>query len=192
MALHIYANEFNNRLPCPAIGDKRWMRPLDTKSIDYLMKYLKNRKVFYCPCNKQQIKYTDFYWNYKPTSRITGYMWVLDTLEGRSWKISGNGNKKWVRTIDVSNPGDVEILTDIVMSNERDYGPPNYPHGNFFDVPGQLENSAGVLDSSSHLLSDSKCEGGNVGFADGHVEWRPFAQMERRSTYYFTYPTFWW
>ena len=46
-----------------------------------------------------------------------------------------------------------------------------------------------IPDCSNHVKSDAEPYGGNIGFLDGHVEWRPFQDMEER---YDTNPCFFW
>jgi prepilin-type processing-associated H-X9-DG protein len=44
----------------------------------------------------------------------------------------------------------------------------------FFHNAWGIYQRHGVHDSSSHLKSDDEPFGGNVGFLDGHGEWRAF------------------
>jgi prepilin-type processing-associated H-X9-DG protein len=47
----------------------------------------------------------------------------------------------------------------------------------------------GIYDSTSHLKTDAVPLGGNIGFVDGHVAWRPFDDMGGR---YGGDRLFWW
>jgi prepilin-type N-terminal cleavage/methylation domain-containing protein/prepilin-type processing-associated H-X9-DG protein len=49
-----------------------------------------------------------------------------------------------------------------------------YPSGNFGTVAGGTLNQVGLYDRTSHLKDDAEPSGLNVGFLDGHVEWRHF------------------
>lgn len=39
-----------------------------------------------------------------------------------------------------------------------------------------------VNDTTNHLNGQGRPQGGNIGFADGHVAWRPFDQMQMQAT----------
>jgi len=135
--------------------------------------------VFYCPSNIPQKKGRDLYWSYgvnpigETGYRVMGYF----ILWPAPWNSSG------VKTIYVDNPADTELVIDIVMSDARPNVWPSddYPNGNFARILcGGMPTMGGFSDSSSHLITDREPAGGNIGFVDGHVEWRPFSQMERR------------
>lgn len=149
--------------------------------------------VFYCPSNIPQKKARDLYWSFavNPPSesgyRIIGYLFLLTTPwnDGGGWSVS---------TIYVDNPAETELVTDIVMSDRRTsiWPPDEYPDGNFAKVLcGGMPAIGGIYDSSSHLISDREPAGGNIGFVDGHVAWRPFSQMERR-WFPIGCPDWWW
>jgi prepilin-type processing-associated H-X9-DG protein len=48
-----------------------------------------------------------------------------------------------------------------------------------------------VYDTTSHSFKSDELLGANVCFADGHVEWRKYANMDRRSMEGW-YLTHWW
>jgi len=49
-----------------------------------------------------------------------------------------------------------------------------YPNGNFGLVAGGTLDQVSLYDRTSHLKNDAQPSGMNIGFLDGHVEWRHF------------------
>ncbi|MHC4807384.1 MAG: H-X9-DG-CTERM domain-containing protein [Planctomycetota bacterium] len=50
-----------------------------------------------------------------------------------------------------------------------------------------------VYDRTNHLKRGTRPTGGNVLFVDGHVQWRPFSEMEHRWFWQrYDNPCFWW
>ncbi len=145
--------------------------------------------VFYCPSNISQKKARVEYWRFaiSPSThsgyRIMGYFY----LWAAAWNINGKaaikgpGNKKWVSSIFTVNPSETEMVIDAVMSDSS---------GNFGQIKCGGSPGLGFFDSSSHLKIFKQPYGSNIGFVDGHVEWRPFNQMYDR--YGYTCPRFWW
>jgi prepilin-type N-terminal cleavage/methylation domain-containing protein/prepilin-type processing-associated H-X9-DG protein len=108
-----------------------------------------------------------------------------------------NGKKaQWIRKLSkVKNSSSQEMIMDTVISQLNDY--------NFFAVTaggiGNISNGK-LKDNSNHeskktVHSESgsgsgpKPEGANIGFADGHAEWRKFDGMEHQVT---VGMWFWW
>jgi len=108
-----------------------------------------------------------------------------------------NGRKaQWIRKLtEVKSAGSQPMIMDAVISEQNDW--------NFFNITagGIGGRSNGTLwDSSNHQSSQTiyssssgnsgpKPEGANIGFADGHAEWRRFTEMQHRITYGMW---FWW
>jgi prepilin-type N-terminal cleavage/methylation domain-containing protein len=104
--------------------------------------------------------------------------------------------KKWVDRSDIPQASEVELVVDTAMSERRNfltgevYALDKYPNGNFATITsGGNPIYNGSPDQSSHLVSDSKIAGGNIGFVDNHVEWRNFKDMRNRIT---VGPMWWW
>jgi prepilin-type N-terminal cleavage/methylation domain-containing protein len=189
-ALTMYANENDSKLPPRQIGGN-WLWDLDNEAVDYILRSGAVRATFYCPSNKQQKMHADKYWFYHGGYHVTGYFWMTDTTPERGWQPFGSGNKKWLTSIAGKDAVGAELVTDVALSDQRDYGPPEYPCGNFARNSGGMFSRYGLYDVTSHLRSESECVGGSVGFTDCHVYWRPFKDMERRFEPG-AYPTHWW
>jgi prepilin-type N-terminal cleavage/methylation domain-containing protein/prepilin-type processing-associated H-X9-DG protein len=96
---------------------------------------------------------------------------------------------KWVDRTDMPQASDAELVVEATLCQRtaRSGDPPSlfdpakYPYGNFATITcGGNPALGGTPDSTSHLVNDTKPAGGNIGFADGHVEWRPFSEMKIR------------
>jgi len=185
-ALSLYSIDHAGKIPLRQMSG--WVWDLDFETVDMILESGATRATFYCPCNRQQKLHNDKYWDYHGGYRVTGYFWMIDFADGQHQQILGTGNKKWIRTLASKDAERCELVTDVVLSDES-YRPPEYPYGNFAKNSGGMFSRYGLYDETSHMRSEAECEGGNIGFADCHVTWRPFKDMERRLS---MYPTHWW
>jgi prepilin-type N-terminal cleavage/methylation domain-containing protein/prepilin-type processing-associated H-X9-DG protein len=200
LALNIYALEYNDYYPQHAVGTGwLWLWNIDTKAADYILKHGATVDTFFCPANTQQKRFRKEYWedwylSVNKEWRILGYFCLWDNAppNNRGWQPQGSGNKRFPVKITDPKSAETEIFTDVTMSNERgEYASnPKFPYGNFVKCGGAMVDF-GTYDCSNHVINENKCEGGNIGFVDGHVDWRPFAEMERRSHPESLY-THWW
>jgi prepilin-type N-terminal cleavage/methylation domain-containing protein/prepilin-type processing-associated H-X9-DG protein len=121
--------------------------------------------------------------------RVTGYFWMLAWVDSQTGaqrdpprSYPGTPKKHWVTTINMKESALTELVTDAVLSNS-----PDANTANFDKITGGLYQMCHIYDNTNHLKG-RKAEGGNILFLDGHVEWRPFSEMEMR----FTGPYHWW
>jgi len=107
---------------------------------------------------------------------IIGYAWILenDPITAPKSKILGSGNKQWVANLNTVIADSAELVTDLAYSDRVS--------GKFDSIisGGSGGTGAGIPESSSHIRNSYSVYGSNIGFCDGHVEWRPFNQMEKR------------
>ena len=161
--------------------------------------------LFYCPANTVQKRMLTTNWLFTNTGnpyasgyRVAGYifMWYA------GWNGQGNRaflasmgpednsvdpSKKWVDRTDIPQASERELIADATLSNPAAAGTPErlkYPYGNF----GKVMIGGNPIDASSHIITDDKAAGGNIGFVDGHVEWRSWKEMKIR----WRSPSFWW
>ena len=78
--------------------------------------------------------------------------------------------KIWLKTTQEKNPGMREVVVDSIMGQTQTGSRYGY---NFSQVSGGIWAESQVYDQTSHLKGDDPL-GGNVGFLDGHSEWRRF------------------
>ena len=66
MAMILYAQDNDSKLPAPAPGE-RGLWELDSRTVDFLVRYGLHKKIFYCPSNRTQQQYMDLYWQVRDT-----------------------------------------------------------------------------------------------------------------------------
>lgn len=136
---------------------------------------------FFCPANPIQKKYPEMFCNTpaKPDIRNwyyhPGYFFVVpdDEPTSKTFPITGKDGspdpaKSWVRRIDVSHSSEAELVIDFTVERPS-------KSGKFINP-----QDSSTAYTTSHYTTRDKPAGGNMGFVDGHVEWRRFAEMCRR------------
>lgn len=187
------------KLPCTCQGE--YIYDLSVDAVEKILEQGSDQKVFYCPSNRNYIDIQEQAWNFSEDFVMTGYFWMIknkklhEPQEGQQeavWpKPQGTGNKKWLENMFIRSPSSTEVASDIVLSDEVNFSKSGYPNGDFTKCKAGLWERFQVFDTTSHTFKSTKPLGANIGFADGHVDWRRFADMERRSMED-QYPTHWW
>jgi prepilin-type N-terminal cleavage/methylation domain-containing protein/prepilin-type processing-associated H-X9-DG protein len=130
------------------------------------------RNVFYCPfvLDRQN---PDGLWDFDPAFRVTGFFFLLQ--RNYSSIPAPNAPKCWKATINTKGlaPRDQEIATDVTLSDGTSF---NAIYGGWF-----------LPHTTSHIRGNTPL-GGNILYMDGHVEWRPFSDMQSRCG---SWPQFW-
>jgi prepilin-type N-terminal cleavage/methylation domain-containing protein/prepilin-type processing-associated H-X9-DG protein len=190
LSLNMYGNENSTKLPLPTTGGA-WLQDVGINTVNFMLRTGMTREMFYCPSNANHQKYNDFFWGYgngnaewdgskfinaTPSSFVvSGYCFILQTTGGNRPDIRkyarDNEVKIWVESLQTKSPSTRELVIDSIMGNRdpsRNYG------RNFSEVGGGILTDHGVYDRTSHLKGDVDPVGGNIGFLDGHTEWRAF------------------
>ena len=194
LSLNIYAQDNFSKLP--VLRNKTgWLQNLTVSTVNHMLDSGMTREMFSCPSNETHKKFAmvvwlhhmtedpaefDQYWdgsrfiNYDEGDRaIAGYFFILDTelhdKDPITRYASDGGDKVWVYNTQTSRPSERELVTDITMGQPKVGTKYGYQFGHINS--GGLERS-GVYDTTSHLKSDEEPSGFNVGFLDGHVQWR--------------------
>jgi len=197
LALHMYANDNDAKLPLNAGG--YWLWDVSYFTTDFIIKSAGgSRDIFYCPADLSKNGDMSIVWQYsqspaygtpvdrvdestrdrKNSYRVTSYFWMMDTEAGRGKPPlyePGTERKKWVKTITEKGAGQAELITDATLSNQND---PDT--GNFVDVVGGLYSQHQIYDRTNHLRRGDRPEGANIVFLDAHQEWRNFTEMQYR------------
>ena len=194
-ALNIYANDNDTKLPLPKTAGN-WLQDVAVNTVNFMLDNNMSKEIFYCPSNHNHQKYMDLFWEYDNDtwdSRIqrftdesgfivSGYCFLLDTdppsvsarrsVQNPIPKFPEDSlQKKWIRTTLTSQPSSRELVIDSIMGMAQN----NTKYGyNFADISGGIYQQSQVYDSTSHLKNSEEPTGGNMGFLDNHVEWRPF------------------
>ncbi len=179
LATLMYANDNNESLPdCKNRG--YWFWDLDAATATNLLANLKNIQSFYCP--------NEWYlFDNGPNHTITpGTAWTAFNSPPNPYVVIGYccffpnsvsttfpalGGTNMVTKTTQARPGfnitSTEMLIDGVIYRNSLGGGRQY-----VEIPIN-----GGFVKTAHLQSASRPSGGNVGFLDGHVEWRPFNRM---------------
>lgn len=216
-ALLIYGTEHDEYLPLQTLGG--WLHDVAYATTDMIIELGGGDKhSFYCPSTVRWDDGGDnpLYWQWsqswpiapdifygpEPESnreneyRVTGYFWMMEYANGRGWEPEGdytwlfktthysNGDGDIGNTI--RNAASVPVTTDQIFTDNhyRDYLLCDF----FGSMYGGLGTLYDIPDVTNHA-EGSKVDGGNIGFLDGHVQWRPIQKMMRRNDWV---PFHWW
>jgi prepilin-type N-terminal cleavage/methylation domain-containing protein/prepilin-type processing-associated H-X9-DG protein len=192
LALNIYAGENDTKMPLPETGGA-WLQDVAINTVHFMLDSGMTREMFYCPSNSTHQKYNDYFWMYNIQSWdphiqrftnynsgnfiVSGYCFVLQLRRGGRPEIAryekDSTQKEWVKSTQDSQPSDRELVVDSIMGVTSNNPKAKYGR-NFGQVQGGIYGQHGVYDTSSHLRNEFEPTGGNIGFLDGHGEWRAF------------------
>ncbi len=203
LALHMYGNENDGKLPLNQSGG--WLWDISYATTDFIIASGATRDTFYCPSDPTKTGDMANFWNFsqnpelgvrpedmdesgvdrKNSYRVTGYFWLMDVKSGRAedpiWE-PGTQPKRWVRNLNERGAAEAEMIVDATLSTGQER------NSNFTEVAGGLYTRHQLYDRTNHLRK-GRPEGGNVLFLDGHQDWRNFSEMEMR---YQVPPYHWW
>jgi prepilin-type N-terminal cleavage/methylation domain-containing protein/prepilin-type processing-associated H-X9-DG protein len=191
LALAMYANENNDRLPQKAPADSgNALWDLAWKMADSLLPTASARKIVYCPGGFTAVQNNDFWWDYNISAgrqhRVTSYQWLMsrDGTQNYGTKLvtppTGLGGefqrgfivkmgRPFTNALTLSA---TELVTDVTVSEGAGQITDKFT-GVYTVNPTELPKGY----NSSHM-SNNKPAGGNILFMDNHVEWRKFNQMK--------------
>ncbi len=101
-----------------------------------------------------------------------GYWYVIGSEQRNEHFPLQGANKRWLRSLDEKGAAQAEFIVDQTVSTTGQFG----RELEFEVAHGAMEGP----DQSNHMGYLSRPYGGNVGFLDGHVTWRPYSDMEMR------------
>ncbi len=208
LALTMYADDNSSKLPLPLTAGN-WLWDMGTNTVNYMLKTGLTREMFYCPSNAIQQKYNDHFWTYGVTGQwdgtqfvntaqtdfiVSGYCYVMEvagtTKRAKIKTYPNDGDigvsKIWCKTSVEKNPGLRELTIDATLAEADSATQHGYDFGMI--KSGGSWSEGGFVDQTSHLKTDEEPRGGNIGFLDGHVAWRPWSEMRNR----YGAITFWW
>jgi prepilin-type N-terminal cleavage/methylation domain-containing protein/prepilin-type processing-associated H-X9-DG protein len=201
IALHIYANENKDLLPEQAhdggiywAWDLPWNEGLNILSDGMIW------RTFYCPGTAWKFADTnnyDLFYNYAPGNiHVVGYALTLPgtaefTQEGPLTNINYKMSTptSWAvgpSTVQYGPVSQRVVLADATLEAEGSW---NSVEG------GYTVNGRPFTHTTAHLINANNPAGGNLAMIDGHVEWREFKHMIKRTdtTSGVTgEPAFWW
>jgi len=213
LGLIMYANDWDGNLPRNSVN--AWLFDVSYWTTDIILKTgAFDRDIFYCPSWSQRNNI--IFWRYgenlpagtsegytkpepqdettrKQIHRIMGYFWFIDMpgkgRTNRPMNPEGGQPKEWVKSIVSTKraPAMVDLISDCTASNG-----PDRDEADFTAATAGCWARWQVYDRSNHVKG-TRATGSNVLFVDGHVQWRPFDQIEHRWFYeQYSNPCLWW
>jgi prepilin-type processing-associated H-X9-DG protein len=192
LAMHIFANDNNDRLPTTSAG--YWAFDISANVGTFVESTGSKWTVMYCPGTAPRFDDADNLNLYNfavPSYRVLGY---ANTLPGNP-AVAATELNPTLNPVPVlvsfgvySSPLASErvLLADATISRPGQNNPSARYTYNYTDI----QNGFVPADVSAHLTGKFPT-GGNLGMLDGHVEWRIFDNMVPRTTATGA-PTFWW
>ncbi|MGD0077503.1 MAG: prepilin-type N-terminal cleavage/methylation domain-containing protein [Sedimentisphaerales bacterium] len=206
IGMNLFASDNGGQLPLNESG--YWLWDIAYSTSNYIIRTGAEKPMFYCPAEPSKNCKMAIVWQFSQAAtppgfpcnavsgdveepktgldtlyRVTGYFWLMDTMQGRVVQPLGTPKKYWVKRVDQKFSSTTELVTDATLSTTRDANT-----ASFDKVPGGLFTMCSLYDRTNHLKK-AKPEGGNILFLDGHTEWRQFNEMQVR---YVNGPCFWW
>jgi prepilin-type processing-associated H-X9-DG protein len=190
LALHMYGNDYEGRLPTGSGGNWAWDLNWNTGSL--IERHAGTWKIMYCPGTDYTDADNQTLFNYQPTQfRVIGY---AVTLSGNSL-IASNVNTTLASpriqigfnqfaTPDISER---VLVADATISNVGQVNN-SLKFSSTYTYTG-IQGGFYKAHTSPHL-SGRFPAGGNLAMLDGHVTWRKFLDMRARTEG--NGPGFWW
>jgi len=197
LACHIYADDYNDRLPDNANpnGDTAyWPWDIREAACDKLMKSGMVRHTFYCPANPKQDDNDLWNWTTNPKTPGTGYrvLGYAMTFKNTANLSTTNINPllSVPPTFKIAGQEITPSLSDRELLADATISVSNVTSDRTRNVYNKVVGGWKYPHQTAHLDSGGKLpSGGNIAFLDGHVGWRKFAQMNVRTL---GSPYFWW
>ena len=203
LASTMYAHDNRGTLALPSTKGN-WLHDLSINTVQFMMKSGMTRAMFYCPSNDIDEKYNDYFWQFTTkwdgtrfvdvtdgSFIISGYNYILQSVRGDRPPIKNNENKtgpkRWCKTL---NEKQASIDGAVHRRGSR-------PEEGRCQVRLHLRGGRWrrhldqhqLCEKANHLKTDEEPRGSNIGFLDGHVQWRRFQDMESR---YGDTTEYWW
>jgi prepilin-type N-terminal cleavage/methylation domain-containing protein/prepilin-type processing-associated H-X9-DG protein len=182
VAMNIYANDNKDRLPYTGTTGGEWLWDVDRPLRDLMTDNGAKRNILYCPAfhayYKSDLGMMEKWWDYGTSGCVLSYG-VLIARKGPD-PAQMLSPKYFRDKLIVTNATEVEIFVDIVIQEDT---------GSFT----QIRSTSGIVPyhTTSHLAKGGRPEGGNILFADSHVSWRRFRDMQMRYAVDGNRPKFW-
>ena len=201
LVCQIYANESGDRLPGLS-GSSYWPWDLPASTANALLNWGAQTNTFYCPGTAP--KFTDYenwsgpgstLWNYGAGAgyHIVGYSLAFYGQASRLNPTNQNTTIQPEAIHDFPSTGtsttyrasERVLVADAILSAGNALPGYTHPENNYTDIAGGF-----YMHHVSPHLKGALPMGGNLGFKDGHVDWRSFQMMVPRTDN--NMPYFWW
>jgi len=192
LSLHMYCDDNNDNLPylqySPAGLGPGWCWDIPTTATDAMLNSGCKKKTFFCPStapkytDNENFQYANSLWNFglgfATPFNISGYTFAFSgpasklELQYQNKKILAETHTVTASSNYVDTVADRELIADVVLSgmNTLPVGPGN----NFDNVGGGFQQNGRQYPHISAHLRNRVPSGGNIGYKDGHVQWKKF------------------
>lgn len=172
LAMVMYANDNNDRLPNSGTAGGGWLWDLDRPTRDLIISSGTKRDILYCPAFHAYYKNANAntveqWWNYAGSGCVLSYITLIqrngpnpaDLLPGKNFRAK----------LSVTNAVEVELFADVVIQETT---------GSFT----QITSTSGItpFHTTSHLEKGNQPAGGNILYMDGHAKWLRYRDMKVR------------
>lgn len=201
LALLMYAQQNGGKMPLMTYSGGAWLWDISYFATDAIIKNGGSKKIFRCPSNQINTS-TDNYWRYtefpgigapEPTleserqrqHRVVSYCYLMDTKSGRGDIFAAgepgsnvpDPHREFIKTTtQIGGHSRMEFVLDTVIE---------YPNSEWI-IPNRYADWA----QGTNHMDRRDPDGANIGFLDGHQEWRHFENMYQRYTRQGVF--FWW
>src|ERR1039457_288099 len=203
LACQIYANENGDRLPVlPYTPATVWVWDTPLSTVNALLNSGAQTNTFYCPGTAPRFTDTQNWagpgatlWNFGSSFgfRVVGY---IPAFSGLACKLTGTNQNTTIQPEAIANfpsPGvtttyrasERVLVADAILSIGSALPGYAHPENNYTSIQGGF-----FYPQVSPHLKGNVPAGGNLGFKDGHVDWRSFQIMVPRTGA--NAPYFWW
>jgi prepilin-type N-terminal cleavage/methylation domain-containing protein len=189
LAVHIYGNDFGDKLPVMTSGNWAWDVPVEVAN--HMSRAGAIRKIYYCPSNPKQN--ADVHWSFGTTPRDTNEVAPANVTGFRvtgyafSFNRTGQVNPLYwnasLVTSGTNSPSERTLAADAILSQGNNM---NNRAGNVYVG---IAGGSPIRHDSAHIGTGKMPVGGNSVFLDGHSEQIKFHKMIVRSV---GGPYFWW
>jgi prepilin-type N-terminal cleavage/methylation domain-containing protein len=206
LSLFVYAGDNQDKLPVDEPpGGAGWAWDLPVSTGEAMLTSGCQKKTFYCPSGAP--KFTDWQnfqepgagnnlWDFDATFHVMGYVMALS---GSLSKLDRTNQNRTLQAESVLlpsgavtiGPSDRVLTADVILSLGNTLPGANQPQNNYTAVDGGFKQGGAVYPHLSAHLNGAVPKGGNLGYKDGHVQWRKFTTSVVPRTASNT-PYFWW
>lgn len=209
LASQIFANDNNNQLPSFSGFGSNWAWDTPVSTVNALLNSGAQTNTFYCPGTAP--RFTDVQnwsgpgttlWNFGASGtypfHIVGYVLAFS---GSASKLAATNQNASILPEAINNfpitgtsttyrAAERVLVADATISTGAAQPGFAHPENNYTVISGGFTYNGLSYPHTSPHLNGNVPAGGNLGFKDGHVEWRDFTFMTPRTTS--GAPYFWW
>jgi prepilin-type N-terminal cleavage/methylation domain-containing protein/prepilin-type processing-associated H-X9-DG protein len=197
LALYLYGSENMGRLPLTVFSGQARIGRVHHVTVNAMLRNGVTRESFYCPSNALHQKYKNHLWTATSGGQWNGTEFEMFSPIGGLVSSSygllvthrhaippieptpyarDSGRKTWVESLHDRHAATRELVVDLIVGA---FDPNRHNGYDFFDTrernARETEDSPLIREyvGTNHVRGGNPT-GGNIGFLDGHLEWRRF------------------